>query len=234
MRVLVVVPAYNEESNIVQTIQQIKEIEHVDIVIINDNSKDNTSRLAKEQSGVMVLDLPCNLGIGGAVQTGYMYAAEHDYDIAIQIDGDGQHNPEFIGELIRPIVENGYDMVIGSRFIDKLGFQSTWARRIGIVYFQYLIQAFTKVKITDPTSGFRALSRRAINYFSRNYPVDYPEPEAIVHAYRIGLRLIEIPVIMKKREGGASSIYSLRTMYYMVKVTLAIMIAKMSKAIREV
>lgn len=226
MRILAIVPAFNEEENILSTINKIKEAIDIDILIINDGSADNTSMIAR-LAKVNVLDLPCNLGIGGAVQTGYKYASRNNYDIAIQIDGDGQHNPQFIPSLLGPIIDNGYDMVIGSRFINKEGFQSTLMRRIGIKYFYHLIKLITGLKITDPTSGFRCCNNKAIKYFANNYPTDYPEPESIVIANRIGMKVMEIPVIMDKREGGISSIRSFRSIYYMIKVTLAIIIDKL-------
>lgn len=224
MKVLVIVPAFNEEANILKTINKIKEVNDVDILIINDGSSDNTSILARSTADINVLDLPCNLGIGGAVQTGYKFADRNNYDIAIQIDGDGQHNPQFINQLLIELIEKNYDIVIGSRFIDKTGFQSTFARRIGIKYFYYLIRLLTGLKITDPTSGFRCCNKKAIKYFANYYPTDYPEPESIVFANRIGMKVTEVPVVMDSREGGVSSIHSYKSIYYMIKVTLAILI----------
>lgn len=233
MRILVIVPAFNEEENIVKTINSIKNVGQVDILVINDHSIDKTLLLAKMQKNIRVVDLPCNLGIGGAVQTGYIYAAKHDYDIALQIDGDGQHDPDFIWATIHPIIHDGYDLVIGSRFIDKTGYQSTLMRRVGIKYIQHLIRMITGVRITDPTSGFRACGKRAIQFFAKHYPTDYPEPESVVAAHRIGLKIREVPVVMKARTGGASSIYSYKSAYYMIKVTLAIMIARLVRVMRD-
>lgn len=234
MRVLIIVPAFNEEDNIVKTINSIKNVGEVDILVINDQSQDNTLLFAKMQKGIMVVDLPCNLGIGGAVQTGYIFAKEKKYDVAIQIDGDGQHDPKFIWDMIHLIYNDNWDIIIGSRFIDKIGFQSTKLRRVGIIYIQFLLRLILGVQITDPTSGFRAFGKRAIDYFSKYYPIDYPEPESIVIAHRLGMKIKEIPVIMKNREGGNSSIYTYKSVYYMIKVTLSILIAKVGRIAKEI
>ncbi|MFD0697129.1 glycosyltransferase family 2 protein [Paenibacillus sp. GCM10027628] len=232
MRILIIVPAFNEEENIIKTINNIKSAGNYDILVINDRSIDQTLLLARTQKNIKIVDLACNLGIGGAVQTGYMYAEQHNYDIAIQIDGDGQHDANFISKVIAPITQEGYDFVIGSRFIEYEGFQSTRTRRVGILYIQHLIRMISGIQITDPTSGFRAFGRRAIQYFAKHYPNDYPEPESIVIAHRLGLKIKEVPVVMKAREGGSSSIYTYKSVYYMLKVTLSIMIARLSRVIQ--
>lgn len=224
MRTLVIIPAYNEETNISSLIESLNDIDLlIDIVVINDCSTDNTSSICKKM-GVSVIDLPCNLGIGGAVQTGYKYAREQGYDIAIQVDGDGQHKPEYIRALIEPIIKGEADMVIGSRYIDKKGFQSTWLRRVGIHYFSKLIKLLTKQTVTDPTSGFRACNKQLVNLFAQRYPKDYPEPESIVFLRRRNFRLTEVPVVMQERFGGISSINPLKSVYYMIKVSIAILI----------
>ncbi|MED4889242.1 glycosyltransferase family 2 protein [Lysinibacillus fusiformis] len=231
MNILVIIPAFNEEENISKLIRKIQEIKYknkVDIVIINDQSTDETSSLCKKMY-VDVLDLPCNLGIGGAVQTGYKFAALHNYDIAIQVDGDGQHNPEYIESLIEPILQGKSDMVIGSRYIEHQGFQSTGMRRMGIWYLKHLINILTGLKITDPTSGYRACNKEVIQIFASNYPKDYPEPESIMYIKRKGLIVSEVPVIMNEREGGESSINFNRSIYYMIKVSLAIVFDKIRK-----
>ncbi|MHA6483035.1 glycosyltransferase family 2 protein [Paenibacillus sp. strain BS8-2] len=220
---LVIIPAYNEEDNIRSLLTELKALNTVEIVVINDHSKDRTSLIC-HQENVNVIDLPCNLGIGGAVQTGYIFAYKNAYDIAIQVDGDGQHDPKFIPELLQPIMEGEADLVIGSRYINKIGFQSTWLRRVGIKYFSFLIKVLMKQKITDPTSGFRACNRKLIEMFATNYPTDYPEPESIVFVKRKGLKIKEVPVIMKERLGGVSSIRSLKSAHYMIKVTFAVVI----------
>lgn len=222
MKVLAIIPAYNEEENIELLLNKLK-MSGVDILVINDNSIDSTSEICKKYA-VNIIDLPCNLGIGGAVQTGYKYAKKNNYEIAIQVDGDGQHDPKFIDVLIEPLTSGKADMVIGSRYINKNGFQSTYIRRIGIRYFSLLIKQLTSKGITDPTSGFRACNSKVINEFSVKYPVDYPEPESIVYLLRKNYKVTEIPVIMKERIGGISSIGAIRSIYYMIKVTLAIII----------
>ncbi|OMD03100.1 glycosyltransferase family 2 protein [Paenibacillus odorifer] len=211
MKVLGIIPCFNEEENIEA------------LIIINDYSTDLTSVIC-EKNNANVINLPCNLGIGGAVQTGYIYAKKNNYDIAIQIDGDGQHNPAYIKNLIEPIVKDGFDFVIGSRFIEKEGFQSSITRRIGIVYFSGLLKLLAKRNVSDPTSGFRACNKKVIDFFANNYPTDYPEPESIMALSRNGYRIAEIPVQMRERSGGTSSIKSLKSIYYMIKVTLAIII----------
>jgi len=168
--------------------------------------------------------LPINMGIGGAVQTGHMYALEHGYDVDIQIDGDGQHDIAYVPKLLEAI-EDGADIAIGSRFVEQSdGFQSTAARRIGINWLKNCIRHETGMTITDSTSGFRASNRRAIKLFASDYPADYPEPESIVMAYNHGLSIKEVPVKMHERQGGKSSINFRRSIYYMIKVTLAIWI----------
>ncbi|MFD5021815.1 glycosyltransferase family 2 protein [Paenibacillus sp. NPDC058367] len=224
MKVLGIIPCYNEEENIESLIKELSHYASVlDIVIINDRSTDMTSKVC-ENIEARIINLPCNLGIGGAVQTGYIYAKNMNYDIAIQIDGDGQHDPSYIKDLIAPILDGKCDFVIGSRFINKEGFQSSITRRLGIFYFAGLLKMLTKQKVTDPTSGFRACNKRIINYFAENYPVDYPEPESIMALSRNGYSILEVPVKMRERNGGVSSIKALKSVYYMIKVTLAIII----------
>ena len=194
-------------------------------MVINDHSNDATLEICRK-SGLNVVDLPMNLGIGGAVQTGYMYAMRNEYDLAVQFDGDGQHDASFLGEMAKYLAESGSNMVIGSRFINKEGFQSSAARRIGIRYFSWLIKVLTGQKITDPTSGMRMCDRRVIRMFADNYPKDYPEPETAVKVIDQGCKVTEIPVRMKAREGGVSSISPGKSVYYMIKVTLAIIIER--------
>lgn len=230
MRILLIIPAFNEEKNIERLIKNIQLTcgDSVDILIINDCSIDNTSAIC-DRIGVPVVNLPCNLGIGGAVQTGFKYAFHNNYDIAVQVDGDGQHKPEFISELIQPIVEDKADMVIGSRFIDKAGFQSTLLRRLGINYFSQLLKILSKERITDPTSGFRACNKKIIGLFVKRYPVDYPEPESIMYLLRNRYRIKEIPVVMQERFEGQSSITQLKSIYFMTKVSLAVIIDSIRK-----
>ena len=225
MKVLIIVPAYNEELNILNTVKKIKRVrlnnDNLDYIVINDGSKDDTLSIC-QQNNIPVVNLIKNLGIGGAVQTGYKWAYYNNYDIAIQFDGDGQHDEKYIEKLVDAIKE-GYDMVIGSRFIKKNeGFQSTLARKLGIKILSFLIKIFNKKKIKDPTSGFRAVNRKIIKEFAFNYPLEYPEPESISMLYNKNYKIKEVSVIMHEREFGTSSIRPLKSAYYMFSVSLAI------------
>lgn len=229
MKKLIIIPAYNESANIEKTIKMIQEnAPEFDYVIINDCSTDDTKKIC-EKNGYNYIDLPINLGIGGAVQTGYRYGYEEDYDMAVQVDGDGQHDPKFLATMADYLEEHGLDMVIGSRFINKEGFQSSGARRMGIKYFTVLIQLLTGKKITDPTSGLRMVNHDVMKIFAYDYPKDYPEPESVVAILRQKKNVEEIPVVMKAREGGVSSISPKKSVYYMIKVTLAILIERIRK-----
>jgi glycosyltransferase involved in cell wall biosynthesis len=223
-RILIIVPALNESGSIQRVIADIRQyVPTADVVVINDGSTDNTSELAR-QAGAVVLDMPYNVGIGAAVQTGFLYAAQHDYDIAVQTDGDGQHPPSELPPLIAQLLRGNADVVIGSRFLEDRGYQQTLSRRVGGWILARILSASTRSRITDPTSGFRASSKRAIALCSKLYPHDYPEPEAIIILHRAGLTIQEIPVTMKQRDSGRSSITFFRSGYYMVKVILAILI----------
>lgn len=233
MKILIIVPAYNEAENIEKFINELRKYinNNTDTLIINDCSTDNTKEILIKNN-YNFLDLPINLGIGGAVQAGYIFAKEYGYDIAIQMDGDGQHKPEYINKLVEPIIDGSADITIGSRFKetkDTKGFKSSFMRRLGIKYLSTLIYLFTNKKIYDVTSGFRAVNKRYIALYANQYAQDYPEPEAIVTALRNGARVEEIPVIMQERLGGKSSINFLRSIYYMVKVSMAIFIAVLHK-----
>lgn len=226
MKVLIIIPAYNEADNILHTIQELeKKNVEADYIIINDCSQDDTLSLLKTAQAPYI-DLPINLGIGGGVQTGYKYAYRNMYDIAIQMDGDGQHLPEYILSLIQPIMEGHADLVIGSRFLNKTGFQSSKMRRIGITFLSNLIKVCSGVKVKDVTSGFRAANRKAMKLFVKEYAQDYPEPEAIITSALSGIQIVEVPVEMKERLGGVSSISSFRSMYYMIKVSCAIILQR--------
>ncbi|BAF72488.1 glycosyltransferase family 2 protein [Sulfurovum sp. NBC37-1] len=222
--ILIIVPAYNEEKNIENVIKSlIKNKLSVDIIVINDGSIDNTSEKAKKTGDATVIDLPGNVGIGGAVQTGFKFAYRNNYDIAIQFDGDGQHNSSQINKIIQPIIENTADCVIGSRFIgDKRGFQSTKSRRIGIKILEFINSILIKQRITDNTSGFRAYNRNIIELFAKDYPSDFPEPEAVIILGKQGYRILEVPVMMNERTAGNSSISGFKSAYYMIKVILSI------------
>lgn len=230
MKILIIIPAYNEQDSIVQTINNLKKEKNrieFDYIIINDCSHDNTLKICRENN-FNVIDLEINLGIGGAVQTGYKYALENDYDIAIQMDADGQHNPKYIKDLVQSI-KDGNDMVVASRFIKKEGFQSTIMRRIGITLYSIIIKMFSGIKIKDTTSGYRAVNKKVIKYFAENYPVDYPEPETNAILAKSGCKIKEIPVEMKERVEGKSSITPLKSIYYAGKVALAVVIASFFK-----
>lgn len=226
MKVLVVIPAYNEQDSILDVVRKV-EAAGYDYIVVNDGSTDRTPDICREE-GLNCLNLSQNLGIGGAVQAGHRYAAEHGYDIDIQFDGDGQHDVMSIPMLIEAI-QNGSDLVIGSRFVKKTdGFQSTWLRRVGIKWLSFLIKLCSGARIHDVTSGFRASGRRAIDLFCEYYPSDYPEPESIVCVGNAKLSIAEIPAIMHERQGGTSSIGGLKSAYYMISVSLAIITTKIS------
>lgn len=233
MRILVIIPAYNEELNIERTVNKIISYDkttnnQIDYIVINDGSTDKTAEICRIK-GFKVINLVHNLGIGGAVQTGYKYAYNNNYDIAIQFDGDGQHDEKYIDKLIEQI-EKGNDFVIGSRFVKDLSeFKSTGIRRVGIRMLSFLIKICTGRKIYDPTSGFRACNRTVIEYFKDNYPPEYPEPESTVSLIRKGLKIKEIPVEMHERQFGTSSIKPLKSIYYMFSVCIAIIIASIWK-----
>jgi len=222
MKVLVIIPAYNEESSIAQVINEVQTLRRgYDIVVVNDGSTDRTLQRAAH-AGANILSHPINLGIGAAMQTGFRYAVQHGYDCAVQVDGDGQHPPAEIPRLLEALERGSADVVIGSRFLEGRGFQSTFTRRIGIKYFQMLHRLLTGVRITDSTSGFRALNRKTLELVERYYPDEYPEAESIVLYALNGQRMYEVPVSMRERQGGISSIGRLTGVYYMFKVTLAI------------
>lgn len=229
MKKLVIIPAYNEEGGIVKTVTDVVEnAKDFDYVVINDCSKDNTLKICREHN-FNVVNLPVNMGIGGGVQTGHMYAYRNGYDIAVQFDGDGQHNASYLTEMSEKLVKEQLDMVIGSRYIEKEGFQSSGMRRLGIRYFTGLIKLLTGKKITDPTSGMRMINRKIMKQFSEEYPKDYPEPESVVTILKEGAKVEEIPVKMNAREEGVSSISPSKSIYYMVKVSIAVLIAAIRK-----
>ncbi|MDQ3758708.1 MAG: glycosyltransferase family 2 protein [Actinomycetota bacterium] len=226
LRKLAIVPAYNESGMVARVIRDIRRAApDFDIVVIDDGSTDTTAAHAEAQ-GAVVIRHPFNLGIGGAMQSGYKYALRHGYDVAVQVDGDGQHKPEYLPELLDALHTEGdeADMVTGSRFLGEPGYKVPLGRRAGNLIFAVVMSAITRRRITDPTSGFRMTNRRGIELFARDYPHDYPEVEAILmlHAHR--LRLHEVHVSMNARGYGRSSIDYPRSAYYMVKVLLAIFI----------
>lgn len=228
MKVLLIIPAYNEQENIQGVLADIGQYApEMDCIVINDCSTDGTREVLRG-IGANYLDLPINLGIGGGVQTGYRYALEHGYDIAVQFDGDGQHDARFLQDLIAPIVKGEADAVIGSRFLEREGFQSSALRRFGIHFLSGLIRILCGVRVLDVTSGMRAVNRDLIEVFSREYAQDYPEPEAILTSGLYGARIVEVPVQMRERKNGTSSISPVRSVYYMIKVSLNLVLARMS------
>jgi glycosyltransferase involved in cell wall biosynthesis len=229
MKTLIIVPAYNEEESLPGVIRDLREnIGFADILVVNDGSRDATARTAQEMD-VSVLSLPFNLGIGGAMQAGYLYAQEEGYDVAVQFDGDGQHLAKEIEKLLRPVLEGRADLVVGSRFLNQGKYNATAFRKIGIWIFSSVLSRILGMPVTDSTSGFRAANRRVIEFFSRTYPDDYPEVEALVLLHKAKLRIAEVPVSMRERTGGKSSITPIRSAYYMIKVLLAIFIDLLKK-----
>jgi len=223
-KTLVIIPAFNEEGSVGKVIDEVKaHFQKVDVLVVNDGSTDLTSKIAQSR-GAVVLDLPFNLGIGGAMQAGYKYGCEKGYEIAIQVDGDGQHDPKEIDKLLHVLEEKKMDMAIGSRFIGDSIYKASTMRRVGISILSKVISMTVGQKITDPTSGFRAANRKAIQLFALDYPQDYPEPEAIVLLHQCGLKMEEVPVKINQRYSGESSITKIRSVYYMVKVLLAIFV----------
>lgn len=230
MKVLLIIPSYNEEENVLNNYKRIikhneKYKTNYDVIIVNDGSKDKTEKICKENN-IPYISLIHNLGIGGAVQTGYKYAYEHGYDVAVQFDGDGQHDVRYVENIIKPIKDKKADMVIGSRFIDKRSseFKTSRARRIGIKLISFFIKIITKKKIYDTTSGFRAVDKKLIERFASDYPVEYPEPVSTTEVLRLGYRVEEVPVSMNERENGVSSIKAWKNVYYMINVILSIVI----------
>ncbi len=224
-RVLVIVPAYNEEGTLARVVKDLRTyVPDADIVVIDDASTDLTLSCARAE-GVIVLSLPCNLGVGGAVQVGYRYARDNDYDVAIQFDGDGQHRAERIPALIQAI-EGGDDLVIGSRMLERVSFRFSRLRFMGSRLLAWITSRMLRQSITDPTSGFRAASRRAISFFAAHYPQSYlaDTVEALVWAGKHQLRIIEIPVRMRQRTEGSSATTNLKGLWHTLRIILAILI----------
>lgn len=225
-KVLIIIPAYNEEACIKAVVEELRAIcPEYDYVVVNDCSTDRTLDVLRENH-FNYINLPCNLGIGGNVQTGYRYALENGYDIAVQMDGDGQHMPEYLPAIVEKVANGDCDMCIGSRFIEKQGFQTSFMRRFGIHFLKTLLRVTCGVKVSDVTSGFRACNRGLIEFFAENYAQDYPEPEAIMTATMAGFRVGETPAVMRERTTGISSISPIKSAYYMLKVSLAILLAR--------
>lgn len=235
LKILLIIPAYNEEENILNVIKKIDKynksaINKLDVIVINDGSKDNTEEILCKNK-INHIKLIQNLGIGGAVQTGYKYALKNNYDIAIQFDGDGQHDVNYVEDLIKPIINGDANLSIGSRFIDSSSseFKSSFMRRLGIKIISICIRIRTKAKIYDTTSGFRASDKLVIESFSIHYPLEYPEPISTVDILLNNYKVKEVPVSMNERTGGSSSIVSWKKIYYMINVMLSILLRKKGK-----
>jgi glycosyltransferase involved in cell wall biosynthesis len=224
LRRIAVIPALNEEDSIAGVIAEIRAADPgFEVIVIDDGSKDRTAQVAAA-AGAHVVSHPYNLGIGGAVQTGLQYARDHRFDLAVQVDGDAQHDPAEIARLLEPIVEGRADLVVGSRFLDQCEYRAPFARLVGIKLFAAFVSLIVRQRVTDTTSGFRAINRRGIVLFASDYPHDYPEVEANVLVFKHRLRLMEVPVQMRNRTTGASSITIRMSVYYMIKVTLALFV----------
>ncbi len=227
MKKLVIIPAYNEGGSILRAVEDIKtHAPGFDYIVINDCSTDDTLEVCRKHE-LNYVNLSVNLGIGGAVQTGYLYGCQYGYDLAVQFDGDGQHDGAYLERMAEELLRTGSDMIIGSRFIEKEGFQSSGLRRVGIRYFSALIRLLTGKRVTDPTSGMRMVNRDVMEIYAKSYPKDYPEPESVTAVLRMGKKVTEIPVVMKKREEGTSSIGGVKSVYYMIKVTLAVLMERL-------
>lgn len=227
-KVLLIIPAYNEEESLPATMEEVLAYQKIDLpfvldyIVINDGSTDCTAEVCKALS-INMIQLPINLGIGGAVQTGYLFAKRTGADIAVQYDADGQHDITYLKNLLQPVLEGACDVAVGSRFVtENSRFRSTFSRRVGIRILTFILRVFTGLRSTDPTSGFRAANKKAIAFLAADYPVDYPEPESLAELKKRGFRITDIPVEMRPREKGVSSISPLKSVYYMIKVSLAI------------
>jgi glycosyltransferase involved in cell wall biosynthesis len=224
-RRVAIVPAFNEEQSVGRVIDELRAFDpDLHVVVVDDGSYDGTAEVARAR-GADVVRLPFNVGIGSAVQTGFQWALEHDYDIAVRVDGDGQHDPSQLPAVLAPVLADEADIAVGSRFaVSGEGYRSSRSRRIGIRLLAWVVSRIVGRRVTDTTSGFQALNRRAIALFARDYPHDYPEVEATVMVFRHRLRAVEVAVSMRERDSGRSSITALRSVYYMVKVLLAIFV----------
>lgn len=227
-RVLVAIPAYGEEKSIGAIVASIRNILPYDVVVVNDGSPDGTSIEARS-AGAITLDLPCNLGIGGALQTAYQFARDRGYDALVRVDADGQHEVLDIHRVLEPVLRDRADAAIGSRFLGEKEYRISIPRIFGIRFFRWIVRWNTGYRVTDPTSGFFAINRRLIEFYSHHYPSDYPEVDAYVLMHRLKAKTVEVPVRMYERTEGKSSITMYRAIYYMVKVTLSFFINRIRR-----
>jgi glycosyltransferase involved in cell wall biosynthesis len=233
MKTLLIVPAWNEAESLPPLLTELRErYPQYDVLVVNDGSSDSTTQAARA-GGAWVVELAYNLGVGGAEQTGFMYAQRYDYELVVRLDADGQHPPEEVEAVVRALLNSEADVAIGSRFLEGNGFLSSWPRRVGIRWLALLTSLLTGQRITDSTSGFRAYRRDAFEFLARFSPQDYPEPEGVVLLIRNGFRIREVPIVMHRREMGLSSIRGARTVYYMVKVTLGLLVAALRAPVRR-
>lgn len=227
-KVLVLIPCYNEQENIVRVVERLRATcPWAEYLVINDCSTDHSADLLRSH-GYNFLDLPVNLGIGGGIQCGYLYSVRNGYDITVQMDGDGQHDPAYLSTVVEPVAAGKLDMCIGSRFITHEGFQTSFMRRLGIQLLSGMIRVLCGRKVLDVTSGFRATNAEMTAFFAHHYATDYPEPEAVLAASLAGYRVGEAPVVMHERLGGVSSISAVKSVYYMLKVSLSLIIDRLA------
>lgn len=231
-RVLVIIPAHNEAASLAGVIKAVRAAVTADIVVVDDGSHDDTGAIALAE-GADLLQMPFNLGIGSAMQTGFRFARREGYDAAVQVDGDGQHDPAWLPALLQPVIDGESDLVVGSRYREKQGYDGPAGRRAGTAIFSAILSLLMRQKLTDATSGFRAINRGLIAMFAADYPRDYPEVEALLLSHKAGYRVREIPVTMKQRGGGRSSINSFRSVYYVVKVLLALLVGASRRRSRQ-
>jgi glycosyltransferase involved in cell wall biosynthesis len=225
LRTVAIVPAYNEEGSLGQVLEEIRAADpDLAVVVINDHSTDATALIAS-RAGVSVVHMPFNVGIGGAMQTGYQFARDHGFEVAVQIDADGQHDAREVAPLLEPLARGEADMVIGTRFAGVGAYRATPGRRIGMVMFSAVARVLVRLRLTDPTSGFRAVNRHGIQLFAREYPHDFPEVESNVLAARHGLRIVEVPVRMRERAAGRSSVTTIRGTYFVIRIMLALFVS---------
>jgi glycosyltransferase involved in cell wall biosynthesis len=231
VRRIAIVPAYNEELNIGRVVDELRAFDpELDVVVVSDGSVDRTAEVAAEH-GAHVVQLPFNLGIGGAVQTGFQYAHENGYELVVRCDGDGQHDPSELPKVLAPVLAGEADIAVGSRFAGGTGYRSSATRRVGIHLLAVIVSAIARQRVTDTTSGFQALNRKALDLFAADYPHDYPEVEGMVMTIKHRLRLTEVPVTMREREHGRSSITALRSIYYMAKVFVALFVGLFRRSV---